>query len=179
MRGGAAGRDRVQHDAAQQRHRTAADNERCRHLGGEPDAPPTVGRDGPTPEHTVSESIDALVAAHLSTWNSPNGSDRQRAIAVTYTTDVTIGEPGARHTGHAGMDDAISTLHTQLPNTTITRTGAIQTAQELVTYRWELGTVGHPPIAAGRDVLLVVDGAITHVFVLVDAPEARHVEVAR
>jgi hypothetical protein len=119
---------------------------------------------------TMPESIDALVAAHLNTWNSPTGSDRQRAIAAIYTADVTIGEPGARHTGHAGMDDAISALHAQLPNTTITRTGSIQTAQELVTYRWELGPVGQPPMAAGRDVLLVVDGAITHVFVLVDGP---------
>jgi hypothetical protein len=127
----------------------------------------------------VNASIDTLVAAHLDTWNSPNGSDRQRSIAATYTTDVTIGEPGARHTGHAGMDDAISALHAQLPNTTITRTGSIQTAQELVTYTWDLGALGQPPIAAGRDVLLVADGAITHVFVLIDDPEAAPAEVAR
>jgi hypothetical protein len=124
-------------------------------------------------------TINALVAAHLNTWNSPKGSERQRSIAAIYTTDVTIGEPGARHIGHAGMDDAISALRAQLPNTTITRTGSMQTAQELVTYTWELGTVGQPPIAAGRDVLLVADGAITHVFVLVDSPEAVHAEVAR
>jgi hypothetical protein len=117
------------------------------------------------------ESIDALVAAHLDIWNSPDGAVRQRSIAAIYTADVTIGEPGARHTGHAGMDDAISALHAQLPNTTITRTGSIQTAQELVTYPWVLGAVGQPPMASGRDVLLVVDGAITHVFVLLDGPE--------
>lgn len=126
----------------------------------------------------MNVSIDTLVAAHLDTWNSPTGSDRQRSIAAIYTTDVTIGEPGARHTGHAGMDDAISALHAQLPNTTITRTSSVQTAQELVTYTWELGAAGQPPMAAGRDVLLVADGAITHVFVLVDGPEAVHAQVA-
>ncbi len=121
-------------------------------------------------------TINSLVAAHLNTWNSSKGSERQRSITAIYTTDVTIGEPEARHTGRAGMDDAITALHAQLPNTTITRTGSIQTAQELVTYTWELGAVGQPPIAEGCDVLLVADGAITHVFVLVDGPEAVHAE---
>lgn len=118
----------------------------------------------------MTGSIDTLVAAHLAIWNSPNGSDRQRSIATVYTADVTIAEPAARHTGYAGMNDAISALRAQLPDTTITRSGSIQTAQELVTYPWELGTAGQPPIATGRDVLLVADGAITHLFVLVDAP---------
>jgi hypothetical protein len=142
MRGGPAGRERVRDDAVE--------------------GDTVNGSDG---------SIAALVAAHLETWNSPNGPDRQRSIAAVYSADVTIGEPGARHTGHAGMDDAISALHDQLPNTTITRSGPIQTAQELVTYPWVLGVVGQPPMAAGRDVLLVVDGAITHVFVVIDDPE--------
>ncbi len=138
--------------------------------------PTTISDTNDTP---VTESINALVAAHLDTWNSPEGSDRQQAIAATYTTDVTIGEPAARHTGHAGMNDAISALQAQLPNAVITRTGAIQTAQELVTYPWVLGTVGRPPVAAGRDVLLVLDGAITHLFVLLDAPEVVRTEVER
>lgn len=127
----------------------------------------------------MNESIDELVAAHLRTWNTANDADRERSIAATYTTDVTIGEPAARHTGHAGMNGAISALHAQLPNTTITRTGAIQVAQELVTYPWELGTPGRPPVATGRDVLLVVDGAISHVFVLLDAVEVVRSGVAR
>jgi len=141
-----------------------------------------TNRNAPPPtfdqEHSVNDSIDDLVAAHLDTWNSRNGSGRQRSIAAIYTTDVTIGEPGARHTGHGGMNDAISALQAQLPNTTITRSGPIQTAQELVTYPWVLGAVGQPPIAAGRDVLLVVDEAISHVFVLVDGPETLPAEVA-
>lgn len=127
----------------------------------------------------MSESIEGLVAAHLKVWNSPDGPDRQQRIATVYTADVTIGEPTARLTGHAGMNDAISALHDQLPNTTITRTGSIQTAQELVTYQWVLGTVGGPPIVMGRDVLLVVDQAISHVFVLVDPPDALHAEAGR
>ena len=120
----------------------------------------------------MDDSIDTLVAAHLTAWNSPDGPDRERSIAATYMPDVTVGEPGARHTGHTGMRAAISALHAQLPNTTITRTGPIQTAQELVTYPWVIGAAGQPPIASGRDVLLVADGAISHVFVVVDPPES-------
>ncbi len=118
----------------------------------------------------MNESIDGLVAAHLNTLNSPHGSARDRSIAAIYSTDVTIAEPRARRTGHAGMGEAFSAMHAEFPNTTITRTGSIQTAQELVTFPWMLGPVGQPPIATGRDVLLVVDGSITHVFVLVDDP---------
>ncbi len=120
----------------------------------------------------MTDSIDALVAAHLDAWNAPDGSDRERSIASVYAADVVIGEPDAGYRGHSGMTEAISALQAQLPKTAITRTGPIQTAQELATYTWALGPEGRPPFATGRDVLIVGDGVITSVFVLIDAPEA-------
>jgi SnoaL-like protein len=116
------------------------------------------------------ESIDSLVAAHLAAWNSPPGSERERAITQVYAPDVYVGEPGQAYHGHDGMDRAISGLQVQVPGATIVRSGPVQTTQDLVTYTWELGTPGHPAIASGRDVLRIADGKITSLHVVIDAP---------
>jgi len=115
-------------------------------------------------------SIEGTVAAHLDAWNAPDGPDREKAIADLYSADVVIGEPGAGYRGHSGMAEAISALQAQLPGTAITQSGPNQTAQDLVTYSWELSAGGQPAIATGRDVLIIRDGVITSLYVLIDAP---------
>ena len=85
------------------------------------------------------------------------------------TTEGIVGEQGAAHTGHAGMAAAITALHAQVPGAAISRSGPIQTAQDLVTYAWTLGVEGQPPVASGRDVLLVREGRITGLYVVIDS----------
>ena len=82
----------------------------------------------------MTGSVESVVAAHLDAWNAPEGPDRMNAIAEVYSPDVFIGEPDAKRRGHSGMTQAISALQAQLPGTSITRSGPIQTAQDLVTY---------------------------------------------
>jgi SnoaL-like domain len=118
----------------------------------------------------MAVSVENTVTAHLDAWNAPDGADRAQAIADLYSPDVFIGEPNAEHRGHSGMAQAISALQAQLPGTAITRSGPIQTVQDLVTYTWELGAGGQPAIATGRDVLIIRDGLITSLYVLIDAP---------
>ena len=118
----------------------------------------------------MSTSAEDTVAAHLDVWNAPDTPERTKAIAELYSPDVFIGEPGATHRGHRGMAQAISALQAQMPEATITRSGPIQTVQDLVTYTWELGARGRPAVATGRDVLLVRDGRITSLYVLLDTP---------
>jgi ketosteroid isomerase-like protein len=113
-------------------------------------------------------SIEQVIAAHLDAWNAPDGPARAQAIAALYATDVFVGEPGAAHRGHTGMAQAIADLQAQLPGTTITRSGPVQTAQDLVTYTWELGTAGQAATATGRDVLIIRDGLITSLYVVID-----------
>lgn len=113
-------------------------------------------------------SIDDVVTAHLNTWNAPAGAARDEAVARTYSSEVFVGEPQAAHRGHAGMSAAIAALQAQLPGTVISRSGPIQTAQDLVTYRWTLGVEGQEPMASGRDVLVVGEGRITSLYVLLD-----------
>lgn len=116
----------------------------------------------------MPESHESIIDAHLSTWNRTPGPEREQAIASIYSLDVTIGEPGAAYTGHAGMTEAISGLQAQLPGTVITRSSPIQTAQDLATYSWSLGPTGGSTIVTGRDVLIIRDGSITSVYVLID-----------
>ncbi|WP_181784009.1 alpha/beta fold hydrolase [Pseudonocardia pini] len=117
-------------------------------------------------EPTMTRSTEEIVAAHLAAWNRPAGSV---SFAEIYAADVVVGEPGAAHTGHAGMTAAITALQTQVPGAAISRSGPIQTAQDLVTYPWTLGFEGQPPVASGRDVLLVRDGLVTSLYVVIDS----------
>src|SRR5690606_32338355 len=122
----------------------------------------------PGRRHAVAEPIDAMVDLHLAVWNGPAGAGRDTAVAELYAPDVLVAEPDRARHGHAGMDEAGSALQAQFPGTVITRTGPIQVVQDLVTYPWTLGTPGEPPLASGRDVLLVRDGMIASLYVVLD-----------
>lgn len=117
----------------------------------------------------MTQTYDALVDAHLSAWNASPGPGRERAISAIYARDVTIGEPAAAHAGHEGMTRAIEDVQAQLPGAVITRSGPIQTAQDLVTYSWNLGPANGSPLVTGRDVLIIRDGVIQSLYVLIDA----------
>jgi hypothetical protein len=118
----------------------------------------------------MTGSIESLITAHLNAWNAPAGPDRDKSVSEVYAPDVFVGEPGNAYQGHSGMTKAISGLQTQVPGTTITRSGPIQSAQDLVTYSWTLGVDGQPAIVSGRDVLIVREGRITSLYVLIDTP---------
>jgi len=114
-------------------------------------------------------TVESIVAAHLHAWNAPAGAARTQSISTVYGTDVFIGEPGSSHRGLDGMEQAISGLQAQLPGMSITRTGPIQIAQDLATYSWALGPSGQPPVASGRDVILIRDDVIVSLYVVIDA----------
>ncbi len=116
------------------------------------------------------DPIHELVDRHLSTWNSPPGDARAASIAGVYAEDVFVGEPDAAYTGHGGVEQAISGLQGALPGMSLSLRGGIQTAQDMSTYAWELGPGGAPPVATGRDVIIVADGRISRVYVVIDAP---------
>jgi hypothetical protein len=114
--------------------------------------------------------IAQLVAAHLDAWNAPEGPGRTQMITSVYPPDVYIGEPDGALRGHDGMEQAIAGLQAQLPQTTITRTGPIQVAQDMVTYAWSLGVPDGPAVATGRDVLIIGDDKVSSLYVVIDAP---------
>lgn len=113
--------------------------------------------------------IESLVAAHLAAWNAPAGPDRAQLIASVYAPDVLIGEPQRALRGHDGMEEAIASLQAQLPGTTITRSGPIQIAQDLVTFAWSLGGADDQPVATGRDVLIIGEAKVVSLHVVIDA----------
>lgn len=116
------------------------------------------------------DQIESIVTAHLDAWNSPAGPQRAEAVAAVYASDVFVGEPGSALRGHEGVGQAIDALQSQLPGTTIRRSGPIQVAQDLVTYAWSLGPADGPAMATGRDVLLVRDDQVTSLYVVIDGP---------
>ena len=120
----------------------------------------------------MTMSIDDHVAAHLAAWNSTDGPERERAIAAAYATDVVVHDPGGTSRGRIGMAEAIAGVQAQLPNTMVRRTAPIRSVNDLVTFPWAIGPDGQPPMATGRDVLIIGGDAITTVYVLLDTPES-------
>jgi len=115
-------------------------------------------------------TLDSIITSHLNAWNSPAGDDRDRAISDLYTSDVVVAEPETTYSGHAGMAEAIAGIQAAIPGAQITRSGPIQSAQELTTYSWALGPAGGPVIVTGRDVLIIREGKISALYVIIDAP---------
>jgi hypothetical protein len=113
-------------------------------------------------------SVENIVVAHMEAWNAPAGPERERAIAEVYTADVFVGEPDARLTGHARVEQAIAGLQAQLPGMAITRGGPLREVQDLVTYPWTMGADGAPPVVFGHDVLIIRDGKVSSLYVLID-----------
>jgi hypothetical protein len=118
----------------------------------------------------MTDPTEDIVETHLRAWNAPAGSDRDAAIAAVYSPEVFVGEPGKALSGHRGVAEAIAALQAMARGSTLTRTGPIQTAQDLVTYTWSLGSDGSPAVASGRDVLIVRAGRITSLYVVIDEP---------
>jgi hypothetical protein len=114
-------------------------------------------------------SVESIVDAHMEAWNAPAGPAREESIAQVYTSDVFVNEPGARLTGHAGVEQAIAALQAQLAGLAITRSGPLQEVQDLVTYSWSVGAEGGPTIVSGHDVLIIRDGKVSSLYVLIDS----------
>lgn len=117
----------------------------------------------------MTADIDTLVAAHLGIWNSTDPAGRSAAMPGVYATDVRIGEPDASYVGHEGMNAAIGGLQGALPGMQLSLDGAIQRAQDMVTYAWKLGPDAETVVVRGRDVLVVQDGLIAALYVVIDA----------
>ncbi len=114
-------------------------------------------------------SVESIVDAHMEAWNAPAGPARQESIAQLYTSDVFVNEPGARLTGHAGVEQAIAALQAQLAGLAIARSGPLQQVQDLVTYPWTVGAESGPTIVSGHDVLIIRDGKVSSLYVLIDS----------
>lgn len=118
----------------------------------------------------MTHEIDAVADTHLEIWNTDDDAERRRRYPEAYAPDVRVDEPTAGYDGFDGMTAAISGLHGMAPDASLSRTSAIQTAGDLATYSWSLAPAGQPPIATGRDVLIVEDGRIRRLYVVIDAP---------
>ena len=124
----------------------------------------------PRRERCTVRATEKIVEAHLDCWNTTPGPRRSEAVVEIYSPDVFVGEPGGVLRGHDGVERAIDALHDRVPGAAIARTGPIQVSQDLVTYAWSLAPQDGPAAATGRDVLLVRDGSISHLYVVIDAP---------
>lgn len=119
----------------------------------------------------MASALDALITDHLKAWNTPAGEDRDRLLAEVYAADVSVSEPSVVRTGRKGMAEAISGLQAAVRGGALSRSGPVQTSQQLSTYSWDLGADGGPVLASGRDVVIVRDGAIAALWVIIDSPE--------
>ena len=116
----------------------------------------TTTHDRPAPVTAIRSLIDR----HLGIWSTPGLAARTGMIAETYREDVVLVKPHLTSTGRDRLNDAIEGLQVQVSNMTFAVSSPVQTAQDTVTYAWNLGPPDGTPVATGRDVLVVRDGLI-------------------
>lgn len=95
---------------------------------------------------------------------------RARAIAETYTEDVTFADPEEVVTGRDAIGRKAQGLLDGAPGFVFRPAGPVRVVQDLVTLAWHFGPEGQPPVATGVDISLVVDGRIARLWTLLDAP---------
>jgi hypothetical protein len=94
---------------------------------------------------------------------------RAAVIAEIYAGDVAFADPEEVVIGHAELDRKAQDLLDKAPGLIFRSAGPAQVVQNLVLLAWELGPAGQPPVAAGKDIMIVEDGRITRLYTLLDA----------
>lgn len=99
-------------------------------------------------------------------------ADVARSMPVpTATSEGSSCNPSRASSRHSSTPwNAPAGIQDQIPGATITRSGPIQVAQDLVTYGWTLAVAEGPALTTGRNVFIVRDGQVTSLYVVIDAP---------
>ena len=61
-------------------------------------------------------------------------------------------------------------LQDQAPGFVFRAAGPVEVAQNLALISWQFGPEGASPAVSGKDILIVEDGRIAHLYTLLDSP---------
>ncbi|MBM7044801.1 nuclear transport factor 2 family protein [Rhizobium lusitanum] len=113
---------------------------------------------------------DGLMQAHLYRVFAERDAEKRRvAIREIYAETVTVYEPDAEATGYDGVDHVVDAILSKAPSSFVFGTfGPAVGHHGIGRMRWHFGPAEGPPIVSGTDVVEIVDGKITKLYVFLD-----------
>jgi hypothetical protein len=112
-------------------------------------------------------TVAELMRANLfEVFNERDDERRAKAIAATYTADVTFSDPEGVVTGHEALTAKARKLLTEAPGFVFSEAGPVLVNHDLGHLAWQLGPEGAPPVVRGIDVALVEGGLIKKLYTM-------------
>lgn len=123
---------------------------------------------------TTEPDYDHLLRSNVErVFNERDAARRARAIDELYVADPAMYEPAAVMNGRAAISEAAGDLQERFgPTFRFTPVGKAVGHHGLVVLRWEAGPEGGPVAVTGSDAAHIVDGRISQLWVLLNAPSA-------
>ncbi|CAE6779985.1 nuclear transport factor 2 family protein [Xanthomonas arboricola] len=122
----------------------------------------------------VPFNYDALMQAHLYRVLAERDVEKRRAaIRELYAEAVVVYEPGVEANGHDGVDHTVDAILSKAPPSFVFGTfGPAVGHHGVGRMRWHFGPAEGPPVVTGLDVVEIVDGKITKLYVFLDPTPA-------
>ena len=113
---------------------------------------------------------NGLMQAHLYRVFAERDAEKRRAaIRELYAETVSVFEPDAEATGHEGVDHVVEAILSKAPPSFVFGTfGPAVGHHGIGRMRWHFGPEGAPAVVSGLDVVEIVDGKITKLYVFLD-----------
>lgn len=117
---------------------------------------------------------DGLMQAHLYRVFAERDAERRRAaIRELYAETVSVFEPGAEATGHDGVYHTVDAILSNAPPSFVFGTfGPAVGHHGIGRMRWHFGPSDGQPVVTGLDVVEIVNGKITKLYIFLDPPAA-------
>ena len=112
----------------------------------------------------ATSTIETTIETHLAAYNEADPVRRRLLIAEAWAADGELVDPPVDGSGHAGIDQAIATVHDAYPGATFRRTTDLDAHHAFVRYGWEMRGRDGTLVTTGLDVAEVAgDGRLRRV----------------
>jgi len=132
-----------------------------------------IGLSADQGEQRMSDSIENLLIRNLhEVFGERDPARRTTAIEAIFDHDCLFTDPGGRHNGHRGLEDAVVALQTQFPDHLFSQIGSVDVLQDSGRLAWAFGPSHEPRRITGLDVAVVNAGRISALYTFLDPSAA-------
>ncbi|MBJ6765840.1 hypothetical protein JGU66_34230 [Myxococcaceae bacterium JPH2] len=100
----------------------------------------------------TATELTQIIDLYLAAWNELNLDRRATVIAQVWDKEGRLIDPPLASSGHAGISEHISALHSQFPGHAFRRASGIDSHNGFVRFAWELMTPQGTVAMTGMDV---------------------------
>ena len=121
----------------------------------------------------MSGSIENLLVRNLhEVFGERDPARRTTAIKAIFDRDCVFSDPGGRHVGYRGLEDAVVALQAQFPDHVFSQIGSVDALHDSGRFAWAFGPPHESRRITGLDVAVVNAGRISALYTFLDKTSA-------